>query len=142
MSLNSPTLIALACVTLATSAHAAPDGPETLAIHPAQSAIVVEGVVAAWSPDMRSVLGFSMRGQRLWRVPTGEHGGARDLRALGATAIAYTGKEALAIAPATGQVTGRREVVLPDPERPDEGCELIHRDGVCALRCACSFELV
>ncbi len=136
----------LALTLVAAAVRAAPGDPRVLAIHPAQSPLAVSGKVAAFSPDMRSVLGFSLRGERLWRVPTGEHGGARDLRALGSNVLAYTGKEALSISAESGKVEGRRDLVLPDPAAPTDGCELISRGAgqatACALRCACSFELV
>lgn len=124
---------------------ARPREPRTLAIHPAQVALPLGDAVFAFSPDMRSVLGFSPSGERLWRVGIGDQGGAKDLRTLGPTLIAYAGEEALALDPGAGKagkVLGRRPLALPDPEQPESGCELVHRDGVCALRCACSFELV
>lgn len=124
------------------SASAKPGEPRTLAIHPAQVALSLGESVFAFSPDMRSVLGFSANGERLWRVGIGDQGGARDLRTLGPTLVAYAGQEALALDPSSGKILGRRSLTLPDPEQPEAGCELAHRDGVCALRCACSFELV
>lgn len=124
------------------SARAKPGEPRTLAIQPAQMAISHDGAVFAFSPDMRSVLGFSPSGERLWRVGVGDEGGAKDLRTLGPTLTAYAGQEVLALDPRTGKVLGRRALTLPDPEQPESGCELAHRDGVCARRCACSFELV
>lgn len=124
------------------SASAQPGEPRTLAIHPAQVALPLGEAVFAFSPDMRSVLGFSANGERLWRVGIGDQGGAKDLRTLGPTLIAYAGQEALALDPVSGKVLGRRPLTLPDPDQPEAGCELAHRDGVCALRCACSFELV
>jgi hypothetical protein len=123
-------------------ASAKPGEPRTLAIQPAQVAIPLGDAVFAFSPDMRSVLAFSPSGARLWRVGLGDQGGAKDLRALGPSLIAYAGQEALALDPQTGKVLGRRPSTLPDPEQPEAGCELAHRDGACALRCACSFELV
>lgn len=123
-------------------ARAKPGEPRTLAIQPAQVALSLGESVFAFSPDMRSVLSFSPKGERLWRVGVGDQGGAKDLRTLGPTLTAYAGQEALALDPESGKVLGRRALMLPDPEQPESGCELAHRDGVCALRCACSFELV
>lgn len=154
------TLLVLVLTLVGASSYAAPGDPTSpertgdpresntrvLAIHPAQGAVHIASRVAAFAPDMRSVLGFSLRGERLWRVPSGDHGGARDLRVFGPNIVAYTGKEALTIAPENGQVLGRRDLVLPDPSTPTEGCELVHRGegdaSICALRCACSFELI
>ncbi|HRE89818.1 MAG TPA: PQQ-binding-like beta-propeller repeat protein, partial [Myxococcota bacterium] len=144
LALGVLTQVALAplAAPLQPPARAKPGGPETVAIQPAQLALSLGEGVFAVSPDMRSVLGFSPAGARLWRVGLGDQGGAKDLRPFGPKLVAYAGQEALALDPQSGKVLGRRPLTLPDPDQPEAGCELAHRDGVCALRCACSFELV
>ncbi len=128
------------------SAHAKPkpEALSTLAIQPAQQAVSVGEIVAAWSPDLRSVLGFDLAGKRLWRLPTGDQGGIRDLGVHGDKVLAYAGTEALVIEPKSGKVLGRRANValLGTGDASTDWCRIENRDGVCAKRCACSFELV
>jgi hypothetical protein len=144
-AVRASVLLALV-VPVGLSAHAKPkvEGLETLAIQPAQQAVSVGEVVAAWSPDLRSVLGFDLGGKRLWRLPTGDQGGIRDLVAHGDNVLAYAGTEALVIEPTSGKVLGRRaNVALLGPgDASTDWCRIESRDGVCAKRCACSFELV
>jgi len=138
-------LLALA-LTAGGSARAKPNVDEllTLAIQPAQQAVSVGSIVAAWSPDLRSILGFDLTGKRLWRLPTGDQGGLRDLEVYSEHILAYAGTEALVLAPKSGKVLGRRaNVALLGPgDASTDWCRIDSRDGVCALRCACSFELV
>lgn len=131
--------IALAAIALI-GASARAESPR--AILPAMAAVEAGSTVAFLAPDLRSVLAVDAEGKRRWRVPIGDQGGIRDLDRLGRHVLVYAGTEALLVAADSGKVLGRRAgVTLGTPGGP-RGCRLREEEGVCALDCECSFEVV
>lgn len=130
--------IALAAIALI-GASARAESPR--AILPAMAAVEAGSTVAFLAPDLRSVLAVDAEGKRRWRVPIGDQG-IRYFDRLGRHVLVYAGTEALLVAADSGKVLGRRAgVTLGTPGGP-RGCRLREEEGVCALDCECSFEVV
>lgn len=136
-----PCMIGLACA-FAVPPRAKAGAPRLVWSQPAGAALVTGDRVIAWAPDLRSVLAFDGTGKRLWRVPTGERGGFRDLDTIPTGVVAYVGDAAWLLDPASGRVKGKADgVMLPSPGE-STGCYIREHQGACAIACRCSFQVV
>ncbi len=110
----------------------------------AKHAVAVQGLIRVLEQDRKAIAVYKAKdGSLLWRKvfqkkPVGVH----SIHVAGEHTVVYASNRLVSFVTATGYLSGSRWVAFHRHIRNRDGCTFEHREGVCALSCGTTFQMI